>query len=235
MSRRIRLDPHVHTVASYDSRAPVKQVLAAAREADLDAVASTDHDTMRGARRALEQQSREGPVVIPGVEISSADGQVLALGVADRPEPGRPFDAPVEAIRERGGVAVVPHPFQRSRHGVGRSSLHKCDGIEIYNAMAMTGLQNRRSRLFAGREGYPMLGGSDAHRPVSVGRAYTEVTLPSDTEPVTADLIVAGIRAGRTTVVGRREPIRRYLGKVLHNARLHTLERLRLRGRPKQG
>jgi predicted metal-dependent phosphoesterase TrpH len=223
----VRFDPHVHTAASYDSAAPVGAVLRAARRAGLDAVAITDHDTMAGARAAV-RAARE-LTVVPGVEVSTADGHLLALGVESRPGPGRPFEETVAAVRERGGVAVVPHPFQRSRHGVSRRALTDCDGIEAYNAMAMTGLRNRRAQAFARAEGYPMVGGSDAHRPASVGRAYTAVDLPEGESP-TADALLASIRAGRTDFAGDRTPTGRVLRKLLYNAGLRTAGRLSPRG-----
>lgn len=222
MSRLVSVDTHVHTAASYDSTASVERVLASAAEVGLDAVAITDHDTAAGARRAMERARADGVVVVPGVEVSTADGHLLALGVADCPEAGRPLAETVAAVRDRGGAAVVPHPSQRTRHGVPRSAVGDCDGIEVYNAMAMTGVQNRRARNFAAREGYPALGGSDAHTPEMVGRAVTHVRVATETEPLTADAIVSAIRAGRTDSAGRRAPVRHYLTKYLHNARLRT-------------
>jgi predicted metal-dependent phosphoesterase TrpH len=222
MSRVVTLDPHVHTRASYDSEAAVEAVLASASDADLDAVAITDHDTMAGARRAMERGRAYGVVVVPGVEVSTADGHLLALGIADRPDPGQSLADTVGAVRDQGGAAVVPHPFQRSRHGVRRSAVVACDGIEVYNAMAMTGVQNRRAAAFARRHDYPTLGGSDAHTAAMVGRAVTRVELATATEPLTADAIVSAVRAGRTDDAGRRAPITHYVDKYLHNLRLRT-------------
>jgi predicted metal-dependent phosphoesterase TrpH len=225
MTEQIRFDPHVHTAASYDSDAPVASVLDRAAAAGLDALAITDHDTMRGVRRAREYAAAHEVTVVPGVEVSTAAGHLLALGVEDRPEPGRSLGDTVAAVRDQGGAAVVPHPFQRSRHGVARSAMVDCDGLEVYNAMAMTGLQNRRARAFATAEDFPMLGGSDAHVADSVGRAFTEVAVAGET-PLTADQVVAAVRAGRTTFGGDRTSLGRYLRKTLYNARLHTTGRL---------
>jgi predicted metal-dependent phosphoesterase TrpH len=52
------------------------------------------------------------------VEVSTAHGHLLAIGVDRMPPRGRPYGETVGWIRDRGGVAIVPHPFQRSRHGV---------------------------------------------------------------------------------------------------------------------
>jgi len=232
MSRTVSVDPHVHTHASYDAEASVDAVLAYAHNAGLDAIAVTDHDTMDGAWRAVERARPYDVVVIPGVEVSTADGHLLALGISERPPPGRPLAETVATVHDQGGAAVIPHPFQRSRHGVRRSAVVACDGIEAYNAVAMTGVQNRRALAFARREGFPTLGGSDAHTPEMVGRAVTRVELATATEPLSADAVVSAIRAGRTDHVGRRTPVRHYVDKYLHNLRLRTADGLAGLARP---
>lgn len=210
-ARTVRLDPHVHTDASPDAEGTVHGVLAYAHNREVDAVAITDHDTTVGARRALEVQERYNVTVVPGVEVSTADGHVLALGVRDRPEVGRPLDETVAWTRARGGLAVVPHPFQVSRHGVRKADIGDCDGVEVFNTWAMTGLQNRRADRFATRHGYPKLGGSDAHDPATVGNAYTEVEVR--TASPTAGEILEAVAAGRTRAVGRSTSTQRYVRK----------------------
>lgn len=84
-TRTVRFDSHVHTAASYDSTAPIGVVLERASEAGLNAVAVTDHDTMAGAREAVDRNA-DGVTVVPGVEVSAADGHLLALGVSSCPD-----------------------------------------------------------------------------------------------------------------------------------------------------
>jgi predicted metal-dependent phosphoesterase TrpH len=214
-------------------------VLAAARDAGLDAVAITDHDTTAGVERArrLAAASRAGreanaglardvdggplPLVVPGVEVSTADGHLLALGVTDAPAPGRPLAETVASVRDVGGLAVVPHPFQRLRHGVRARTLDDCpvDAVETYNACSLSNLRNRQAGRYARREGLPRVGGSDAHRPATVGRASTVVAVDG---PLTVDRLLAGVRAGRTSVHGRLTPVARYVRKYATNARLAT-------------
>jgi len=228
MSERatIRFDPHVHTAASYDAVGSVHSVLSCAYNAGLDAVAITDHDAIENALVAAGLADRYGLVVVPGVEVSTADGHLLALGVERRPPEGRPLAATVEWVRRRGGIAVVPHPFQVSRHGVRRRDVTGCDGIEVFNAWAMTGIQNRRARAFARDRGYPRLGGSDAHEPAMVARSYTDVTLPdgvSSSSFTRADLLDA-IRDGATRAAGTSTPTRHYLRKYARSVELKTGE-----------
>jgi predicted metal-dependent phosphoesterase TrpH len=219
--RRVRFDPHVHTAASYDSSAPVGTVLAAAREAGLDAVAVTDHDTVAGNRAARDRRAGADPLVVPGVEVSTADGHLLALGVDAALAPDRPLATTVAAVHERGGVAVVPHPFQRLRHGVRPGTLADCpvDALETYNACSLSNLRNRQADRYARREGLPRVGGSDAHRPGTVGRAYTAVDVDGS---LSVETLLDGLRAGRTHVHGRLLSLPRYVRKYATNACLAT-------------
>jgi len=224
----LQLDLHVHTSHSYDGAGPVRAVLAAARDAGLDGLAVTDHDTAAGARRAVELAPEYGLFVLPGVEVSTRDGHLLGLGIDRAPPTGRPMAETVRAVREAGGVAVVPHPFQRSRHGAGRRAIRRADpdAIETFNAHLLTGLRNRRAARFAARTDRPAVGGSDAHRPGTVGRAHTVVRLPDGRPEEPADVpsegVLDALRAGRTTAHGRRVPVRRGAGQLLHNATLRT-------------
>ena len=119
MSRvTVSVDPHVHSEGSYDGHEPVELILEHAAEIGLDAVVVTDHDVIRESKRAAEIAPEYGLIGIPGVEVSTAHGHLLAIGVERMPPRGRPYAETVSWIRERGGVAIVPHPFQRSRHGV---------------------------------------------------------------------------------------------------------------------
>lgn len=229
---RLAFDPHVHSAASYDGTAPVEAVLDRARAAGLDAVAVTDHDTLAGSRRAVALAPGYGLLAVPGVEVSTADGHLLALGIGACPPPGRPLAETVRTVRRAGGLAVVPHPFQRLRHGVSARTLRSLpadarpDAIETYNACALSNVRNRQAERFAAARGYPAVGGSDAHTAGTVGRAHATVEVdadaPATTDPTdcTVPALLDAVRAGRTAVRGRLTPLTRYVRKYATNARL---------------
>ncbi|MFD1645111.1 CehA/McbA family metallohydrolase [Haloarchaeobius litoreus] len=209
---RIALDLHVHSDASYDGHEPVELVLEHAADIGLDGVVITDHDRIEASRKAAELAQEFGLVGIPGVEVSTEHGHLLAIGVEERPPAGKPFDETVERTRELGGAAVVPHPFQRTRHGVRKRNVTDCDAIETYNSMLFTGYQNRRARRFARARDYAEVGGSDAHHLMNVGRAVTVIDLDDPVDRV-SDVAVAqvvdALRTGRTRVHGMRTPVHR--------------------------
>ncbi|MFP4188475.1 MAG: CehA/McbA family metallohydrolase [Halobacteriales archaeon] len=205
----LRIDPHVHSEESYDGKEPVEIILEHAADIGLDGVVITDHDEIDASLRAAETASEYGLVGVPGVEVSTSHGHLLALGVEEKPPKRQPFADTVERVRELGGVAVVPHPFQVTRHGVKKKRIVDCDGIEVYNAWLFTGYRNRRARAFAYRHGYPRLGGSDAHSITTLGRAYTEIEVDRERDNVTADDVVTAVKNGDTAIHGRRAPLTR--------------------------
>ncbi|GAB3037325.1 PHP domain-containing protein [Natronobiforma cellulositropha] len=202
----LSVELHVHSEQSYDGRDPVDLILAQAAAVGLDAIAITDHDEIDASLEALERAPEYGLVAIPGIEISSKAGHVLGLGVERAVPPGLPFEETLERIREQGGIAVVPHPFQESRHGVmariSRDQLTQADAIEVYNSRLLTGRANRQAERFARTHGLPMTAGSDAHISEMVGQAVTRV----DADERASEAILEAIADGRTSVEGKRTP-----------------------------
>ena len=202
----LSVELHAHSALSYDGRDPVELLLEQAEAVGLDALAVTDHDEIEASLSAAAAAREYGLVGIPGMEVSSAAGHVLALGVEELVPAGLPFDETVDRVRELGGLAVVPHPFQSSRHGVAahvsRGQLASADAVEVYNSRLFTGWSNRQAERFADTYEVPMTAGSDAHIAEMVGQAVTEV----DAYHRSAEGVLDAIEAGRTTVVGKRTP-----------------------------
>lgn len=202
----LSVELHAHSTLSYDGRDPVELLLEHAAGVGLDAVAVTDHDEIEASLDAVAKAAGYGLVGIPGMEVSSADGHVLALGVRELVPAGLPFAETVERIHDQGGLAVVPHPFQKSRSGVAtnvtREELASADAIEAYNSRLLTGLANRRAERFARRHDVPMTAGSDAHICEMVGQAVTNV----DAEDRSVEAILDAIREGRVSFDGTRTP-----------------------------
>jgi predicted metal-dependent phosphoesterase TrpH len=204
----LSVDLHTHSAASYDGRDAVELLLRQASVVGLDALAVTDHDEIEGSLAAVEQADEYDLLAIPGMEVSSADGHVLGLGIEELIPQGLSFAETVERIHDQGGIAVVPHPFQEARSGVlaniSREELTIADAIEVYNSRLLTGRSNRQARRFAERNDLPMTGGSDAHICEMVGQARTRV----DAAEFSTDGILDAIAAGATSVEGKRTPWR---------------------------
>lgn len=198
----LKADLHIHSGASHDAYGGVDEILERAQEEGLDVLAVTDHDSIQKSLEAVREAPEYGLLALPGVEVSTGDGHLLAIGVDELPNPGKPLGETVDRVRRLGGVAVVPHPFQRTRHGAG--AVTECDAVETFNSRLLMGIANRRAQRFADRHGIPGIAGSDAHTPTMVGRAYTLLDIDHEGG---ADDVLGAIRNGLTSVGGRRTPV----------------------------
>ncbi|AWB28322.1 PHP domain-containing protein [Halococcoides cellulosivorans] len=185
------LDLHTHSrfFHGFESRPtafdPVgaRLIDAVARGHGLDGVALTNHDYN-------PDLSFDGIVTIPGIEISTTQGHVLVIG-ADPPtatDPGAMTpEAVIDLAAERDCATIIAHPFRDST----------VRGVDApFDAVELNG-KHPRNRAFVERiareREIPIVGGSDAHYPVEVGRAYTAV----DADELTPASVVAAIRDGR--------------------------------------
>ncbi|MFW6436900.1 MAG: CehA/McbA family metallohydrolase [Halococcoides sp.] len=221
----LSVELHAHSAASYDGRDDVSALLERASAIGLDALAVTDHDEFAASQDAVERAPAYDLVGIPGMEVTSAAGHVLALGIDEAVPPELPFRATVDRIHDAGGIAVVPHPFQKTRSGVmaniSRSDLARADAIEVYNSRLLTGYANRRAESFAREHGLPAVAGSDAHVDRMVGQAITRV----DAEP-TSRTILDAIAAGETEIDGRRTPLHLSVRQAAGGAKRRVRNRL---------
>lgn len=223
----LEVELHAHSEASHDGRDPVTLLLEQAAGVGLDALAVTDHDTIEASLAAERLAPEYGLIGIPGLEVTSGAGHVLALGVREQIPPGMSFSETVSQIRDRGGVAIVPHPFQKSRHGVAHrvtdAALANADALEVYNSRLLTGRSNRRAERFARLHDMPMTAGSDAHISEMVGQAPTLL----DTTDRSLGGILEAIRSGNTSFEGKRTPWRISIRQALGGVRRRIQSRLR--------
>ncbi|GAB7093527.1 PHP domain-containing protein [Halolamina litorea] len=204
----LSVELHCHSELSHDGRDPVDLLVEQAAAVGMDAIAVTDHDAIQASKDAAALAGEYGLVGIVAMEVTSAAGHVLALGIEEEIPPGLSYDETLERIHEQGGIAIVPHPFQSSRHGVAAhitdEQLASADAIEVYNSRLLTGRSNRQAERFATAHGLPKTAGSDAHISEMVGQAVTEV----GAEERSVEAILDAIADGRTSVVGQKTPWR---------------------------
>ncbi len=104
-------DLHIHSTYSYDATTTVRAILKHASDVGLDVIAVTDHDDIRGSLEARDLAPQYGLESIPGVEVSTKDGHLVALFVESLPTAGLPFIDTLIQIGKLGGLAIAPHPF----------------------------------------------------------------------------------------------------------------------------
>lgn len=179
-------DLHIHSIHSYDGTASVSSVLKRAKEIGLDVVAITDHDEISGALEALPLASHYGIDVIPASEITTSEGDLLALFITKKIKAGLSLIETVLRVSEMGGVCIAPHPMAG---GMGMKSLSAYSilkalkhpqvaktliGIETYNGTAIDRMSNHYAKIFANGLRIAQTGSSDAHVIDTIGFGATE-------------------------------------------------------------
>ena len=137
-------------------------------------MAITDHNSIKGSLEALKLKPKDF-VIIPGVEISTADGHLLALGIKENITRNLSVEETLEKILDKGGTPIVPHLF-RKMSGIKREKLEtiykKIPAIEVFNGCSLP-KTNMKTVKVAREFNLGGIGGSDAHDPLYVGYGYT--------------------------------------------------------------
>lgn len=196
----IRLDMHVHTRHSPDSRNSLDGILAAMDALEIHRVVISDHNRILGALRLRELAPDR---ILVGEEIKCAEGPEV-IGILLEEE--IPFRTPIreacERIRAQGGVVYVPHPFDTRRSGAGAmldEIADLVDVVEAHNARTFRPEMNLEGESWAHRHGKLLGAGSDAHSLGELGRAYMEVPMFEPTREGLLRALAAGRVAARGT------------------------------------
>ena len=147
MTGTVRLDLHVHSAHSPDSRLRLTDIANQLPFAGLKGFALTDHNSVAGHPSLPDLRARfPGVLILPGVEVSTLEGHLLAYGVSEAPPPRRSLAETLDWVRARAAVAVLAHPF-RLTHGVGPRLAESAavDGLEVRNGHNSE-VQNFRAR-----------------------------------------------------------------------------------------
>lgn len=207
---RLRFDLHVHTVNSRDAFTSLNELSSFCKAGGLDGVGITDHN-----RACLDVPI--GTITIPGIEVSTKDGHIIGLGLTSLVRKGLSADETILEIHRQGGLAVVPHPYEKLRSSVNPELLTvRPDAIEVFNASTiLRSLTWKRASGFARERGFPAVAGSDSHIPQTIGAAYTLV----DSSSADPSSVLEAIREGRAQPVGDSIRLSQRLRKLLLQAR----------------
>ena len=207
------LNPHIHSTYSTDSTASPRDIVKKARSIGLDAIAVADHNTIKGSMVTIEEaKDFKDFVVVPGMEISSSKGHIVALGINEDVKQGLSPEDTVENIRALGGIAVAAHPFVSYREGLcDHVKDLDIDAIETLNSRYVFGYSNWRARNLALKRNIPEIGSSDAHFLEAIGSCVTELEANFSYES-----IIEGILSGKTNVFGDRTPLPLILKEVIN-------------------
>ena len=194
------IDLHCHTKFSGDNHFEPEALLAEAAAKGLDGVCITEHFSVDASLMVSDLEPPDGLVVLRGAEISTEIGHMLVFGPADDTwnlwgNAGELVDhqEAVRAVKAAGGVCIPSHPY-RGIGSMGDSAFQPdlFNAVETLNG-ANPGRMNEKAVKAARKNGMKGVGGSDAHSPGEVGRAYTVF----EKWIYTVEELVAEIKSGR--------------------------------------
>lgn len=208
-----------------------EELLRAARARGIHCLAVTDHDCLEGALQAQEvaEADHSLPRVIPGIEISTAAGEIIGLYVTKPVPSGLPLAETVASIKAQGGLVYLPHPFDLLRRGVVTrghrlEAAELADIIEVANGRSLGPRASIKAARLARKLGKPGGAGSDAHRSSEVGSTYVIVSAYPTCETLPALLAESVVESrlgpkGYTVNWGLQglAPVTRVRRRLMHN------------------
>jgi len=165
----MKLDLHLHTQYSQDATGTPRDIAQLLKKKGFQGMAITDHNTVKGSLKILKDPPSNF-IIIPGCEISTSQGHILSLGITETIKKGLSPQETIESIHDKGGLAIIPHPF-RLFTGVKKKISH-ADAIETFNGRCSYWCNMQACKL-ARQHQTAQTGGSDAHNPTEAGIGYT--------------------------------------------------------------
>ncbi|MGB9914314.1 MAG: PHP domain-containing protein [Candidatus Bathyarchaeales archaeon] len=180
----IRADLHIHTTYSYDSSITPKalvETLVAHNSVKVAAV--TDHDSVEGLSITRKLAAAYPDIlIIPGVEISTSEGDTLILGTTELPPKPWTVESIIDFARESGCVSIAAHPYRE--YGMGDLARnYQFDAVEVLNG-ASSPFANKQAHELAKLMGVSGVAGSDAHQPAELCNVYTEIQAGLDVDEI---------------------------------------------------
>jgi predicted metal-dependent phosphoesterase TrpH len=196
-------DLHFHTYYSPDASTRPKTIVERLdQNPTVKALAITDHNTTEGYEQVRKlAEPYEDIIIIPGVEISAEEGEIILLGITELPPKPWKTKNLTDYAHKNNALAVAPHPYRGL--GLKDQTLNlNIDAIEILNAITSPEL-NRKAEQLARTQGLPGVSGSDVHAVGDPWNVYSEI----DAEPEVNEILEA-IRKGRVRVFQMDKSIR---------------------------
>ncbi|MFW9943258.1 MAG: PHP domain-containing protein [Candidatus Thorarchaeota archaeon] len=194
----LKLDIHIHTINSGDSKIIPKAVPEKIKSKGLDGIALTEHNK-------LFKYDLQGIIVLPGIEISTKRGHLLAIGLDENIKKGMSMDWTIKEVKRHNGIAIIAHPYSISARADLNSLNMKPDAIETLNARIMfCKISSKLAKRKANQLMLPTTGGSDSHILDTIGDAYTTVYAKSRS----IEDILEAFRKGNIEAGGRCSSIK---------------------------
>ncbi len=205
----ITADLHFHTCYSQDATNIPKHIVERLNaHPTIKALAVTDHNTLEGFLKTQElAKAYPDILIIPGVEISAEEGEIILLGATQLPPEPWTAENIIAHARQNGIISVAAHPYRGL--GLGDRALQlELDAIETLNGITSSDLNRRALELARTRE-LPGLAGSDSHFPHDPWFVCTEIQASLNLDGILGAIRNGSVRASfaeKSIDLKRRKP-----------------------------
>lgn len=181
-----KADFHIHSSIGDAVCTPEEIVDYVEHHTDLDVIAITDHDQIKGGIIAREYAIKKGYRinVIIGEEVSTLSGHLIGLFMKKRIKRYTNLIDTIKDIHNQGGICIIPHPLSWLTTSLGERAIRKvleCKDDDVYfDAAEMMGpsiagkVTEKKARLLNKEFWHlPEVAASDAHSLKGIGTCYT--------------------------------------------------------------
>lgn len=189
----LRYDLHLHTQFSSDSQVDIRKITKYAKKKNLSGFAVTDHETLNGYKYL--KKHTDGLLIVPGMEIETEIGEIMGLFISEEINTKlTDFFEIVDDIKDKNGLVVVPHPFDKLRSNhlkieylSDNEVKRSIQGVEIVNSRII-----RKNNIYEAMEfqeyfEFFKTGGSDAHTLGEIGNGFTFIPVDDEKSNLTDD------------------------------------------------
>lgn len=213
----MKYDMHCHTAeGSPDSKVPIIEYAIKLKNLGFSGMLVTDHDSYKGYntyRKLLSDKCPENFYILKGIEYDTIDaGHFLVILPRNKKLRilelrGLPVYLLIDIVHKAGGILGPAHPFGERYLSIFHTGVFKhhraiaehFDFIEGFNSCEDK-IANDQACEIAREYKLPVFGGSDSHKPETVGHGYTE--LATDSPIKTEDELIAYVKHKKPCIAG---------------------------------
>jgi predicted metal-dependent phosphoesterase TrpH len=202
----MKYELHCHTRYSRGTKIPTEALLTTedvfriAKKGGFSGVAITDHRINTAWKEARRFSKKYGVLFIPGIEVESQKGHILALGINEFVKSSQSLDETIEEIHSQGGIAIAAHPFDLRNDGA-KKDLEPFDAVEVFNSLCHDRLSNYLAEHWAGEKRKPMVAGTDVHTEGMFGASCNHI------DATGMDGVLKAIKKGKVSYEGSYVPM----------------------------
>lgn len=201
----IKIDFHVHSIFSKDSRMRLNEIIGIAKKRGLQGIFICDHDNFK-IKRHVDKIKLKDFFVLVGMEIKTEFGEIISC-FHDEAIKSRKYIEVIDELRDKNGYMIIPHPLDKtrsskldSRHLMDliKNRNHNLLALEAFNSRCIFNKSNKKARDLALKHNLGLTAGSDAHFKLEIGNAYTIFT-----DVIKEEDILNALKKKETTIEGK--------------------------------